>query len=398
MTTTVAVSSGGSDSLKARPASPRVAWLLQGAGAYWQPILSEFTRLMPNTKVFSAEWSGFMSGFEDTFTVQRVGPMKILKLPGKSQGYDSCFTYLPPGAVKHLAAYRPKVVFTTGFSLWTLLVCALKPIFGWRVIIVYDGSSPGVNYQNSFVRSVQRRWLARLSDAFITNNQAGKHYITDSLQVPAERIFARPYLLPHPKTYVGSIEIAKPLMEKQQRPIFVFAGNIIPRKGLKELLEGVLLLKKAGYEKFTLVVVGDGSERAVLETYVRSHGLIDHVLWVGAVEYEQVGAYFDAADVFVFPTREDVWGLVLVEAMMFGKPVLGSKWAGASEMVLEGENGYIFDPYEPQRLAELMAKFIDHPELIKKMGHQSRQIMEEHQLEQVAQSLTTVVDFALHES
>ena len=118
-------------------------------------------------------------------------------------------------------------------------------------------------------------------------------------------------------------------------------------------------------------------------------------MWVGAVEYEQVGAYFYAADVFVFPTREDVWGLVLVEAMMFGKPVLASRWAGSTEMVSSGENGYIFDPYEPEQLAELMSMLIDCPEQIRQMGEASKKIMETHTLDKVAKSLTEVVDSVL---
>lgn len=391
MTSTVSLSSEPATTLR----SPRVAWLLQGAGAYWQPILSEFTHLLSNTKVFTADWPGFMPGFEETFEVKEVGPMKVLKLPGGSEGYDNCVTYLPPGVISAVIDYRPQVVFTTGFSLWTVLVCALKPIFGWKVVIVYDGSSPGVDYRNSLVRSLQRKGLARLTDAFITNNQAGKQYIIDSLGVPEKRVFARPYLLPHPKTYAASLDVANPLMESQQKPVFVFAGNVIPRKGVKELLQACALLKQQGHDDFTLVVVGDGAQRSELEDYVQKEDIEDQVAWVGAVEYEAVGAYFSAADVFVFPTREDVWGLVLVEAMMFGKPVLASRWAGATEMVEDGGNGYVFDPYEPERLAELMARFIEQPALIEQMGQRSQVLMEDHQLEKVAKSLTEVVDFCL---
>lgn len=394
MTTAVNLSSD-SDNAKAETRSPRVAWLLQGAGAYWQPILSEFTRLLPNTKVFSAEWSGFLPGFENDFDIEPVGPMKLFNLPGKSAGYGNVIAYLPPGVVKPLIAYRPEVVFTTGFSLWTMLVCGLKLLFRWKVVIVYDGSSPGVDYRNSWLRSRQRRWLCRLTDAFITNNKAGEQYIVETLGVSTNKVFARPYLLPHLKTYEAALQATQPLIENQQRPVFVFAGNLIPRKGMAELLSACKLLKDNGYSNFTLVVVGDGAQRTTLEAYVRENDLTEQVVWIGEVAYEKVGAYFNAADVFVFPTREDVWGLVLVEAMMFGKPVLASKWAGATEMVKDGRNGYVFDPYEPKKTAELMAKFIQQPELIEQMGAASQRIMEDHRLEKVAKSLTEVVSFCL---
>ena len=395
MTTVVNLSSESDSINSPETHTPRVAWLLQGAGAYWQPILGEFTRLISDTKVFSAEWTGFLPGFEASFRVEHVGPMKLLNLPGKSKGYGNVVAYLPPSVVKPLVAYRPDVVFTTGFSLWTMLVCALKLVFKWKVVIVYDGSSPGVDYRNSWVRSHQRRWLARLTDAFITNNKAGQQYIVEALGVLPEKVFARPYLLPHPKTYEAALKATQPLIDKPQQPVFVFAGNLIPRKGLLELLSACKLLVERGHQNFMLAVVGDGEQRRELETYVEENSLSGQVTWVGEVAYEKVGAYFNAADVFVFPTREDVWGLVLVEAMMFGKPVLASRWAGATEMVEDGVNGYVFDPYDPERAAELMAKFIERPELIASMGAESKRIMEDHRLEKVARSLAEVVDFCL---
>jgi glycosyltransferase involved in cell wall biosynthesis len=81
--------------------------------------------------------------------------------------------------------------------------------------------------------------------------------------------------------------------------------------------------------------------------------------------------------------------------MMFGKPILCSKWAGAVELVADGENGYIFDPHQPEQLAQMMSKLIDSPELIKTLGEKSRQIMTEHTPEAVVKSLVRVVEIAL---
>ncbi|HEY9707838.1 MAG TPA: glycosyltransferase, partial [Oculatellaceae cyanobacterium] len=94
-----------------------------------------------------------------------------------------------------------------------------------------------------------------------------------------------------------------------------------------------------------------------------------------------------------FPTLEDVWGLVAVEAMMFGKPILCSKWGGAVELVVDGENGYVFDPHNPKRLAELMSQFMNNPDLIKSMGEKSKQIMANHTPEEVSNFLAEVVEF-----
>lgn len=376
--------------------SPRIAWLLQGAGAYWQPILSEFTRLLPQTSVFTADWPGFLPGFEDSFTVKQVGRMKVIEMNGQAKGYSPSFTYLSPNVIGHLLQFKPDVVFSTGFSVWTILALLLKAWGKWCVVIMYDGSSPGVDYQGSRLRLFQRRTIARFTDAFITNNHTGKAYLTKVIGARESRVFDRPYLVPHPKTYSQNLENSQTSALQLQHPIFLFAGNVIPRKGLYELLQACSMLQTQGHQDYTLLIVGDGWQRQELEVFVKTQNLENQIRWVGSVEYERVGAYFQQADIFVFPTLEDVWGLVAVEAMMFGKPILCSKWAGTVEMVVEGENGYVFDSHQPEKLAELMSRFIDNPDLIDKMGEKSRQIMSNHTPEAVAKFLSEVVQFVLN--
>ena len=80
--------------------------------------------------------------------------------------------------------------------------------------------------------------------------------------------------------------------------------------------------------------------------------------------------------------------MAVAEAMIFGKPILCSKWAGSSELVVEGENGYHFDPNQPQQLATLMGDCINAPEKVLQMGLKSQQIMENHKVEKSALFLT----------
>lgn len=375
--------------------SLRVAWLLQDAGAYYQPIMSEFTGLLPNTIVYTAAWLGFLPGFNNSFNVQQVGKIRIFSFPGKFKGYNPSFTYLPINIVNYLIKFKPKVVFSTAFSIWTILAICLKPFYSWKVIILYDGSSPGVEYKKSWLRRSLRQFITKYVDAYVTNNKVGKQYLTKITFAKPERVFVRPYLVPHFKTYSLNFTDIKLDNSQFRKPIFIFSGKLIPRKGIKELLEACIYLQKQGYKNYTLLIVGDGAQRQELESFATNNNLQEQLQWIGYVNYEKVGTYYQIADVFVFPTLEDVWGLVAVEAMMFGKPILCSKWAGAAEMVKDGENGYIFDPHQPETLAELMSKFIDRPDLISQMGAKSKEIMTSHTPEAVAKSLAEVVEFVL---
>lgn len=374
--------------------SLKVAWLLQGAGHYWQPIISEFTRIISITKVFTSSWPGFLPGFEDSISVEQVGKIKIISNNQQKKGYGNSFTYLSPSIVSHLWKYKPDVVFSVSFSLWTIFALLFKFWGEWQVIITLDGSSPGVDHLNSKLRLFLRRLMAKFTAGFITNTDAGAKYLIDVIGARKETVFVIPYLVPHPQTYCFEYPHLK-LAPSIQHPIFITAGKLIARKGITELLKACSILQEKGYHNYTLLVVGDGIQRRELEELAKSNQISEQIQFVGRVPYEQMGAYYQQADIFVFPTLEDVWGLVAVEAMMFGKSILCSQWAGAAEMVKDGENGYIFDPHQPEKLAELMGKFIERPDLIEQMGAKSQEIMANYTPNTVAKNLAEVVEFVL---
>jgi glycosyltransferase involved in cell wall biosynthesis len=89
---------------------------------------------------------------------------------------------------------------------------------------------------------------------------------------------------------------------------------------------------------------------------------------------------------------EDVWGLVLLEAMAFGKPVLCSQYAGAKEMVEHDRTGFIFDPRKPPDLADYMARFIENPRLISEFGERSSKAMAPYTVEAAARALEALVN------
>jgi glycosyltransferase involved in cell wall biosynthesis len=86
--------------------------------------------------------------------------------------------------------------------------------------------------------------------------------------------------------------------------------------------------------------------------------------------------------------------MVVLEAMAFGKPVLCSQWAGAREMLVDGENGYLFDPNDTKQFTDHLRQFIENLNLIPTMGERSRQLIAQHNPETAAQfihQVTTIV-------
>lgn len=375
----------------------RIAWLFPSLalGNYWHPILAEFTRIFPQTTVFTGNWPGFASGFENTFSIKVVGKMTFIDLARTQMGYSQGFIKASPAIVRELIRFKPRIIFTSGFSIWTIFSILLKPLCGWQVIIVYDGSSPGVDYRSSKVRTTMRRIIAYFANAFITNSRAGKAYLTEFLSIKSERVFARPYQVPEPKALELQTKLVELDFSRLQQPIFFFTGQIIPRKGLEQLLQACKILKNRGNTNYTLLIAGDGEQKCQLEAFCQTEGIEERVRWLGWVDYGQLGTYLRHVDVFILPTLEDVWGMVVLEAMAFGKPILCSQLAGAAEMIVDGENGFLFNPQKPQKIARLMEQFIEHPQLIDSLGAKSRQSIAQYTPKTAVQFLTKVQSFVL---
>lgn len=378
-------------------ATPRVAWLIPTAWFCWQPALSKFTQKFSQTTVFTGLWPGFAKGLEDSLNVEVVGERKVISLSKGSNGYGSTFTALSLGIVNKLLKFKPHLIFSSSFGIWTILALLLKPLGKWRVVIAYEGSSPSVDHRGSIVRLLVRRAMVWAADACITNSQAGKAYLTEVLNAKQDCVFVQPYQIPPAQSLLlnCTTSVSNP---QPQRPVFLFVGSVIPRKGLHLLLQACTILQRQGYRDYTLLVVGDGPQREELETFCQENNLSESVQWLGRVDYDRINAHFQAADVFILPTLEDTLGLVVLEAMIFGKPILCSKYAGVVEMVVDGENGYHFDPHEPEQLAEVMRCMIEQPALLVSMGKRSQQLVAQYNPEAAAEFLSEVTSFVMKSS
>lgn len=378
----------------------RVAWLVPEVelGAYWQPVLREFTKVFKNTVFYTGRvWSGFDPTLPGASSIKLVGETKFVETEKIETGYDRGFIAVSPSIIGHLLKFRPQIVFPQAFSLWTVLVVLLKPLCGWKIAIIYDGSSPNTDFRDSSFRTFVRRRLAKFADAFVSNSQAGKRYLVEALNVPEAEVFTRTYLVPDAETLLKPLSTTKVKNLDLKQPIFLYVGRITARKGIKTLLEACALLKKQGYSDYSLLIVGKGDQQEELEAFIREQDFSEQVNWVGWVDYGSLGAYFQQADIFVFPTFEDVWGMVVPEAMVFGKLVLCSNGAAACELIQSGENGYIFDPSNAQELAEKMQVFLDNPDLVESMGERSRQLISQKNPETAAKGYVEVISFLMGE-
>ena len=377
----------------------RVAWLVPSAasGAHWEPIWSAFLNVFPNTTFYTTlVWREFDPDAPYASAVKVIGKFKPFLINRKAVGYKHGLMYLPLNIIGYLIKSKPEIIITNAFSIWSMIAVALKATLGWKVIILYEGSTPNSDSKDSPARSMTRKLMVPFVDAFIANNSGAKQYLSDYLKVDEAKIFHRSYLVPNQQSLLTDLNAYKPIPTDLKRPIFTFIGQLVARKGIQQLLKAASMLQAKGYREFSLLIIGDGTERETLQQQVKELGLEAQVLWMGRRAYGTLGFYLKQADVFVFPTLEDSWGMVVLEAMAFGKPILCSQRAGVSEMVSEEENGYLFDPLQPEQLAELMQQFIDQPQLTTAMGQCSQQLIAPHTPEAVTAFFKQVFEQLSH--
>jgi glycosyltransferase involved in cell wall biosynthesis len=231
-------------------------------------------------------------------------------------------------------------------------------------------------------------------DACISNTAPGAEYLNKSVGIPADRIIQAAYQVPAVDALcLDPVDVT--FMRDASRPMFLYVGQIIQRKGIHKLLDACAILLRKGLDKFSLMLVGEGPDMDEFKRQAASLGLDRHAHWMGGHGYEQLGSFYKACDVFVLPSLEDCRPMVVSEAMAFGKAILCSRYTDLKEMVRHGENGFLFDAQEPEEIASYMARLIEDPGLIEALGRRSQAIIAPYNPVGAAENLARAVRHAL---
>lgn len=242
----------------------------------------------------------------------------------------------------------------TKSSLRTEAVCIRRRV---KYIINADGA---LDISTKGLKAVIKRHFVRhASLCFAGSGRAVEYFL--SYGAKQEIIIRHRFTSLHRKDIllspVSREEKSRMRMEKglEDKLTFIAVGQFIERKGFDLLLQAW-----SGDFDARLLLIGGGSKREEYQRYLDAHQ-IKNVRIMDFLPKERLFELYRISDVFVMPTREDIWGLVVNEAMANRLPVLSSDRCTAGlELIKNGENGFVYPVGDTDRLHELIDYFITH--------------------------------------
>ena len=292
------------------------------------------------------------------------------------------------GLMRTIKKIKPDVLITEGYFQWTPLVL----LYGiTHHIPVYLGYERTLHTERNTgkLKIWQRKLFNKFFAGFLVNGSETKKYLL-SLGVNEERIHiggmsadSTGFSQKVNDYQHQSIEKLKMSVLGDEKPnglLYLFVGVVAERKGVSYLLSAWEEHVKTQSDDL-LMIVGDGNQLAELK---EKYGYLKSVRFAGRVEYEKIPQYYAIADVFILPTIEDNWSLVIPEAMACGLPVATSVYNGCyPELVHKDVNGITFDTYQQETIIEALDYFHLHD--LKKMGEESIRLEKNFNTENCAQ-------------
>lgn len=189
---------------------------------------------------------------------------------------------------------------------------------------------------------------------------------------PPEKIALIPCGVDPKLFYPENRQQSKKALGLTGKKVAIYVGRLEENKGLGTLLEALEILAKKNspcLQDLRLIIVGgDDWSKNHLKKTLLSRGLTSWVTFVGAKSQEELPLYYRAADVCVVPSYYETFGLVAIEAMACGTPVIASRVGGLKFTVVDGATGYHVPPRDPLALAEKIEQILSNPIVSRKLG------------------------------
>ena len=294
---------------------------------------------------------------------------------------------LERGIFRQLDSINPDAVAINGYGFPDSRAC-----LEWcrarerKAILMTETTS--ADKPRAIFRELAKRLVVRQFSVAVCGGTRHRDYLL-TLGMPAHRIFMKYDVVENAHFARANQDTSHlPGLERPE-PFFLASSRFIARKNL-----GLLLTAYAQYRAtvahgsaWRLILLGSGEEEAALRRKVADEQIPD-VTFAGFQQIEHLPSYYQRAGCFIHPALTEPWGLVVNEAMAAGLPVIVSSAVGCSaDLVEDGANGFVFEPNDCLGLVRAMREISVNPQLQRRMGERSKEIINHWTPREFAESL-----------
>jgi len=240
--------------------------------------------------------------------------------------------------------------------------------------------------------ATERQIVARVQ-RLIAANRAERHHLLHFYDAPADRVVIIPcgvnlrLFRPLPKDQARAL-----LNLPQEGHILLFVGRLEPIKGVDVLLDALAHLTSESCQAMLLIVGGNTAEEETqrLQGIARCLGLEERTRFLGAQEQSILPYFYAAADLCVIPSFYESFGMVAIEAMACGRPVVASQVGGLQFTVRHGRTGLLVPPGDSLALAEAIEFLLKNPGLRQEMGTAALRVSRRYSWSRVAKEVAAI--------
>lgn len=292
-----------------------------------------------------------------------------------------------PDLYKRIKEFNPDIVIAETFGGWSPIAILYAMLHKKKIMMFYERTAY-VERNSPWWRTLYRKMMGKPVKHFLINGNETEEYLNllGFKDIPKTKGLMVSDVAGLKKSLSSltqsQIETMKQEIGLNSGITYLFIGQVVERKGIVELCRSWREHVKT-FPNDNLLIVGTGP---LLTSLTQEYKDVQSLLFMGRVEYDEIYKFYGIADAFFMPTLEDNWCLVVPEAMACGKAIGCSIYNGGhSELVIDGVNGYNFDPLRQESIVETLSKF--HQVDLKRMGEESKRIVANFTPEIAAQKI-----------
>lgn len=267
----------------------------------------------------------------------------------------------------HLAVdFRPDIVHAHGVRYAGMLIPHLRQLFGCKVVWTLHGVDPYLQRHASTysTRGMLERAVAATDCITVVGQTLAPYAERLGMDAAALRV------VPNGTEVPIQSPMTKTIRERHAgKRILLSVSNLHRDKGIHLNLQALAALN---HSDTIYLIIGDGLERAALERQACALGLRERVCFLGRLPHPETMAHMAACDVFCLPSRLEAFGIVFIEAMIRGKPVIGCEDTGAAEIISAGLDGFLVRKDDPGQLTALLGSLLEDHVLRQRLGRAAK--------------------------